>query len=125
MKQIIKSPRAPKPAGPYSVGVKSGPFLFISGQIPLDPATNALVKGDLRAQTKRVLENIRLILEDNGLTVQDVVRTTIYLRDMNEFPTVNEVYKEYFTSDFPARATVEVSRLPKDADIEIDATAAV
>lgn len=123
MKEIIVSKRAPKPVGPYSIAVKAGPLIFISGQIPLDPATNTVIKGDVREQTKRVLENIRLILGDNGLSLSSVVRTTIYLKDMDQFAALNEVYGSYFTEACPARVTVEVSRLPKDVDVEIDAIA--
>jgi len=125
MKQIIVSKRAPKPVGPYSAAVKAGSFVFISGQIPLDPATNAVITGDIKEQTKRVLDNLRMILEDNGLLLASVVRTTIYLKDMAQFAAVNEVYGSYFTEAYPARVTVEVSRLPKDVDVEIDAIAVV
>lgn len=125
MKEIIASKRAPKPVGPYSTAVKAGSFIFISGQIPLDPATNTVIPGGITEQAKRVLENIRLILEDNGLSLSSVVRTTIYLKDMGQFAAVNEVYGSYFTEAYPARVTVEVSRLPKDVDVEIDAIAAM
>jgi 2-iminobutanoate/2-iminopropanoate deaminase len=124
MKEIVTATRAPKPVGPYSAAVKAGSFVFVSGQIPLDPATDTLVRGDIRDQTKRVLENIKLVLEDSGLGLTSVVRTTIYLKDMSQFAVVNEVYGSYFTDTYPARVTVEVSRLPKDVDVEIDAIAA-
>ena len=121
MKQPIKSDKAPAAIGPYSQAVKAGGFLFISGQIPLDPATGQIVEGDISAQTDRVLQNIRGILNDSGATLQDVVKTTIFLADMNDFAVVNEVYGRYFQTEAPARATVEVSRLPKDVRVEIEA----
>lgn len=121
MKQPISSDRAPAAIGPYSQAVKAGGFLFISGQIPVDPATGAVVQGDVAAQTERVLQSIRAIVDDSGGTLQDVVKTTVYLADMNDFAAMNEVYARYFRTEEPARATVEVSRLPKNVRIEIDA----
>ena len=123
MKQPVRTERAPKAIGPYSQGIKAGGFLFISGQIPIDPATGEIVQGDTAAQADRVLHNIRNILDDSGATLHDVVKTTIYLADMDDFAAVNEVYAGYFDSEPPARATVQVARLPKDVLIEIEAIA--
>lgn len=123
MKQPVRTERAPKAIGPYSQGIKAGEFLFISGQIPIDPATGEIVPGDTAAQADRVLHNIRNILDDSGATLHDVVKTTIYLADMDDFAAVNEVYARYFESEPPARATVQVSRLPKDVRVEIEAIA--
>ena len=122
-KQVVRSDRAPKAIGPYSQAVRAGGFLFISGQIPIDPVTGSVVDGDVSAQAERVLHNIRNILEDCGASLMDVVKTTIYLADMNHFAAVNEVYGGYFHTEPPARATVQVARLPKDVLVEIEATA--
>lgn len=124
-KQPIKTPRAPATIGPYSQGVRAGGFIFISGQIPLDPTSGEVVNGDVAQQTDRVMRNIRAILDDSGGTLEDVVKTTIFLADMNDFATVNEVYGRYFSSEPPARATVQVARLPKDVKVEIEAVAYV
>jgi len=123
MKQPIRTERAPKAIGPYSQAIKAGGFLFISGQIPVDPDTGDIVPGGISAQADRALHNIRNIIADSGATLYDVVKTTIYLADMNDFAAVNEVYAGYFDSEPPARATVQVSRLPKDVLVEIDAIA--
>lgn len=122
-KQPIKTPRAPAAIGPYSQGVRAGGFIFVSGQIPLDPTSGEIVDGDVAQQTDRVMRNIRAILDDSGGTLEDVVKTTIFLADMNDFAAVNEVYGRYFSSEPPARATVQVARLPKDVRVEIEATA--
>lgn len=119
--EIIHTDKAPKAIGPYSQGVKAGQFLFISGQIPMDPQTGELIKDDIQAQTKQVLENLQAIVSQAGCTLQDVVKTTIYLKDMNNFSLVNEIYAQYFPVNHPARACIEVSRLPKDVGIEIEA----
>jgi 2-iminobutanoate/2-iminopropanoate deaminase len=103
--------------------VKAGGFIFISGQIPLDPTSGEIVEGDVAQQTDRVMRNIRAILDDSGGTLEDVVKTTIFLADMNDFAAVNEVYGRYFSSETPARATVQVARLPRDVRVEIEATA--
>ncbi len=124
-KKLINSPTAPKPIGPYSQAVVAGGFLFASGQIPLDPDTNELVQGNIEAQTERVLRNIEAVLKQAGLGLGDVVKTSIYLADMGEFPQMNEEYAKHFGDHRPARATVEVSRLPKDVRVEIDAIAVV
>ena len=122
-KQAISAAGAPKPIGPYSAALKAGQLLFISGQVPFDPATGQLVDGDgvdIGAQTSRVLQNIGALLAAAGLTHTDVVRTTVFLADMNDFAAMNEVYGRYFNEPYPARATVQVARLPKDARVEID-----
>ena len=122
-KQSVASADAPKAIGPYSPAVRAGQLLFVSGQVPFDPATGNMVEGDITAQTRRVLDNIGALLKAGGLAFSDVVRTTIFLADMNDFTAVNEVYATYFSQPFPARATVQVARLPKDARVEIDAIA--
>jgi 2-iminobutanoate/2-iminopropanoate deaminase len=122
-KQAVSSADAPKAIGPYSQAVRAGSLLFLSGQVALDPATGQLVDGDVTAQTRRAMENLGAVLEAGGLTFADVVRTTIYLADMGDFAKVNDVYGSYFTEPFPARATVQVARLPRDARVEIDAVA--
>jgi 2-iminobutanoate/2-iminopropanoate deaminase len=123
MKEAITSPGAPKAIGPYSQAVRAGQLLFVSGQVPLDPATGQLVEGDIAAQTRRVFANLAAVLEAGGRTFADVVRTTVFLADMNDFAAVNEVYGSYFSEPYPARATVQVARLPKDARVEIDVIA--
>ena len=123
MKQIVNTNRAPEAVGPYSQAVKAGGFLFMSGQIPIDPVTSEIVIGSSAVQAERVLRNLSIILEDSGATREDVVKTTIFLADMNDFAEVNEVYARYFPMEPPARATVQVSRLPKDVRVEIEAIA--
>jgi 2-iminobutanoate/2-iminopropanoate deaminase len=123
MTEVISSPSAPKAIGPYSPAVRAGQLLFISGQVPLDPATGAMVDGDVAAQTRRVLDNVGALLTAAGRSFAHVVRTTVFLADMNDFAAVNEVYGTYFSEPYPARATVQVARLPKDARVEIDAIA--
>lgn len=123
MKEIIATSKAPAAIGPYSQAVKAGQTLFVSGQIPLDAASGELVGGDVTAQTVRVLENLKAVLEAAGYDLSDVVKCTCYLSDMNNFVAMNEVYANYFTEQPPARAAVEVSRLPKDVLVEIDAIA--
>ncbi len=122
-KTIISSEKAPEAIGPYSQAVKVGNLLFISGQIPLEPQSGRLLRGDLGEQTRRALENLGAILHSEGLSFENVVKTTLYIRNMGDFEVVNKVYAEYFQSGPPARACVEVSRLPKDVDIEIEAVA--
>jgi 2-iminobutanoate/2-iminopropanoate deaminase len=124
-KKVIQTERAPKAIGPYSQAIQAGNLLFISGQIPIDPATGELLKGEIRQQTARVLDNIKGILESQGLGTEDVVKVTIFLKDMGNFNQVNEVYVTYFPSFPPARSTVEVARLPRDAEIEIEAIALI
>jgi 2-iminobutanoate/2-iminopropanoate deaminase len=119
-KRIIRSEEAPKAIGPYSQAVKAGGFVFLSGQIPIDPGTGNVIQADIRTQTKQVLENAKAILAASGCILQNVVKATIYIKDMGDFGAVNDVSGQYFSSEPPARATVEVSRLPKDVGIEID-----
>ena len=123
MKKIISTNEAPAAIGPYSQAARSGSFLFCSGQIPLDPKSGEIVSGDIAAQTRRVLDNIVVVLRADGLTFDNVVKTTIFLTDLGDFQSVNEVYGSYFKHDPPARSTVQVSALPKEAKIEIDAIA--
>ncbi len=125
MRQAISSEAAPRAIGPYSQAIRAGSLLFVSGQIPLDPATDAMVDGDISAQTHRVFANLRAILEAAGASFDHVVRTTVYLADMNDFPVVNQIYGTYFSSPAPARATVQAARLPKDARVEIDLIASL
>jgi 2-iminobutanoate/2-iminopropanoate deaminase len=125
MKKIISTDRAPKAIGPYSQAVISNGFAFLSGQIPLDPATNQLIEGDIVAQTARVLENLKAVLEACGSSFAHVVKTTVFLKDMGEFTRMNEVYGRYFPENPPARATVEAARLPRDVRVEIDCVAIV
>ena len=120
MKQAVSSPDAPKAIGPYSQAVRAGQLLFVSGQVPLDPATGQIVDGDIAAQTRRVFANLGAVLAAGGRSFADVVRTTVFLADMNDFAAVNEIYGQYFSEPYPARATVQVARLPKDARVEID-----
>ena len=122
-KKVIQTDKAPKAIGPYSQAIQAGNLLFLSGQIPLDPASGELVKGDIREQARRVLENLKGVLESQHLGMEDVVKVTIFLKDIGNFNQVNEVYATYFPSSPPARSTVEVARLPRDAGIEIEAIA--
>lgn len=122
-KEIISTDKAPKAIGPYSQGIKAGGFIFVSGQIPLEPETGIVVTGDIDVQTERVLKNIAGVLEAAGSSLEGVVKTTVYLKDMADFPKFNECYAGFFPVNPPARATVEVSRLPKDVRVEIDAVA--
>lgn len=123
MRTTVASPAAPKAIGPYSQAVMYDGVAYLSGQIPLDPATGQIVEGDVAAQTARVLDNLRAVLEACGSSLAQVLKTTVYLADMSDFPKVNEVYARYFTDQPPARATVEVSRLPRDVKVEIEAIA--
>lgn len=123
MKKILTTDQAPKAIGPYSQAVEAAGFLFVSGQIPLDPATQQFVSGNIKAQTERVLKNVQAIVHAAGLTMDDVVKCTVYLTDLGEFTGMNEVYGTFFTKDFPARATVQVAALPKGVRVEIDAVA--
>jgi 2-iminobutanoate/2-iminopropanoate deaminase len=123
MKKIIRSQMAPEPIGPYSQAIQSGPFLFCSGQIPLDPKSNQMVTGDIKAQTQQVMKNIEALLKQADYTFENVMKTTIFITSMNDFPAVNEVYGQYFVSNPPARSTVEVRGLPKGAQVEIEVLA--
>ena len=126
MKQIINTENAPAPIGPYNQAVKSGHLLYTSGQIPIDPATGILVSGGIREQSIQVLENLKAVLEVAGCTLDDVIKTTVFLADMADFPAMNNIYAEYFGEDnAPARSTVQVAALPKGALVEIEAIAKI
>jgi len=122
-KEIIISKKVPAAIGPYSPALKIGNLVFTSGQLPMDPLNGEIVKGEIEVQARRSLENLKAVLESYSIGMENVVKTTIFLKDMNNFSRVNKIYGEYFTGQFPARSCVEVSRLPKDADIEIEAIA--
>lgn len=123
MNKVINTAKAPAAIGPYSQAIKAGNTLYISGQIPFVPETMQLVSEDIKEQTKQCLENLKAILEEAGLSLNDVVKTGVFIKDMNEFAAINEVYASYFTDNKPARACVEVARLPKDVRVEIEAIA--
>jgi 2-iminobutanoate/2-iminopropanoate deaminase len=123
MKEIIATDKGPKAIGAYSQAVRANGFVFVSGQIPIDPATGDLLVGDIGQQTVRVLENLKAILEAAGSSLDKAVKVSVFLRDMSEFGGMNAVYAKYFSSDPPARATVQVARLPKDVGVEIDVIA--
>jgi 2-iminobutanoate/2-iminopropanoate deaminase len=123
MKTIITSKNAPAPIGPYSHAVLKANMLFVSGQVAKHPATGELILGDVKSETKQVMENIRGILTDAGMDFTHICKTTIFLTDMNNFASVNEVYGSYFTGDYPARETVQVSKLPLNVNVEISVTA--
>jgi 2-iminobutanoate/2-iminopropanoate deaminase len=122
-KQIIKPAKSPAAVGPYNHAVRVGDLLFCAGQIPLNPADSSLVTGDIKAQTVRVLENVKAILDDQKLTFANVVKSTVFLTNLAEFGAMNEVYAQYFTENFPARSTVQVAALPKGANVEIEVVA--
>ena len=122
-KTVIQPAQSPAAVGPYNHAVRVGDLLFCAGQIPLDPASGNLVTGDIRAQTERVLENVRAILDDQKLTLAHVVKSTVFLTNLADFAGMNEVYARYFTADFPARSTVQVSALPRGANVEIEVIA--
>jgi 2-iminobutanoate/2-iminopropanoate deaminase len=122
-KTIIKPSKAAPAIGPYNHAVRTGDLLFCAGQIPLDPASGNIIEGDVKAQTERVLENVRIILEDQKLSFANVVKTTVFLTNLADFAMMNEVYSKCFTSDFPARSTVQVSALPRGANVEIEVIA--
>ena len=124
MKKTVSTEKAPKAIGPYSQAVILNGVAYLSGQIPTDPATNQLVEGDIAAQTERVIMNLKAVLEASGASLESVVKTTVFLKDMNDFPAMNEVYARYFTAAPPARSTVQAARLPKDALVEIEVIAA-
>jgi 2-iminobutanoate/2-iminopropanoate deaminase len=122
----ILTKEAPAPIGPYSQGIMaSGKLLFTAGQVAIDPQSGQVMQGDIKTQTRQVLKNIEAILKEGGSSLRHVVKTTVFLKDMNEFAGMNEVYAEFFATDAPARSTVEVARLPKDVKVEIDAIAIV
>jgi 2-iminobutanoate/2-iminopropanoate deaminase len=122
-KLIIKPAKSAPAVGPYNHGVRIGDLLFCAGQIPIDPASGNLVTGDVKVQTERVLENVKLILEDQKLSFANVVKTTVFLTNLADFAGMNEVYARYFTADFPARSTIQVAALPKAANVEIEVIA--
>jgi 2-iminobutanoate/2-iminopropanoate deaminase len=122
-KQAVTSPKAPRAIGPYSAALRAGQLLFVSGQIPIDPESGAVIDGDIGSQTRQVLRNLGALLEAAGLSPAHVVRTTVFLADMNDFAAMNEVYRSFFAEPYPARSTVEAARLPRDARIEIDVIA--
>jgi 2-iminobutanoate/2-iminopropanoate deaminase len=125
MKKITSTDKAPKAMGVYSQAVVYGGLAYLSGQIPADPASGKLIEGGISAQTERVLENIKAVLEASGASLDSVLKTTVYLKDLGDFTPMNEVYQRYFPKDPPARSTVQVAKLPRDVGIEIDVIAAV
>lgn len=122
-KQIIKPAKCAQAVGPYNHAVRVGDLLFCAGQIPIDPATGNLIVGDIKAQTERVLENVKALLDDQKLTFANVVKSTVFMTDLAEFASMNEVYAKYFTGDFPARSTIQVAALPRSAKVEIEVIA--
>ncbi|MEN9575671.1 MAG: hypothetical protein RL514_3526 [Verrucomicrobiota bacterium] len=122
-KTIIKPAKGAPAVGPYNHAVRVGDLLFCAGQIPLDPATGQLVPGDIKDQTRRVLENVKCILDDQGLTFANVAKSTVFLTNLADFAGMNEIYSQYFTSDFPARSTIQVAALPRAASVEIEVIA--
>ena len=125
MKTIISTPKAPAAIGPYSQAVLVNGMLFTSGVIPIDPETNTLVEGDVTVQARQAIGNLKNLIEASGSSMDKVVKTTVFIKDKNDFGKINDIYKDFFTSDFPARSCVEVARLPKDVLIEIEAIATV
>lgn len=125
MKEIISTENAPSAIGPYSQAVKTGNLVFVSGQIPIDPKTGEFVSDEVAEQTEQVLKNLSAVLEAAGSSLNNVVKTTVFLADMNDFATMNEIYAKYFSENKPARATVQAARLPKDARVEIECIAVI
>jgi 2-iminobutanoate/2-iminopropanoate deaminase len=125
VRQAIATASAPKAIGPYSQAIRAGSLLFVSGQVPIDPATGNLIEGDIVAQTRRAFQNVGEILKAGGASFDHVVKTTVFLVDMNDFAAMNEVYGTFFAPPFPARATVQVVRLPRDARVEVDVIASL
>jgi 2-iminobutanoate/2-iminopropanoate deaminase len=123
--EVVSTPAAPKPAGPYSQAIRAGNLLFVAGQIPIHPESGEVVQGDIRAQTRQALTNMGAILSAAGLSYANVVRTTVFLADLNDFAGMNDVYASFFSAPTPARSTVQVARLPRDVRIEIDAIASI
>lgn len=123
MKQVIHTDSAPAAIGPYSQAIQIGDLLFVSGQVPIDPSTGAIVEGDIKAQAQQSLNNLKAILNAAGTNMGAVVKTTVFLADMNDFAAMNEVYAQFFQEPFPARSAVQVARLPKDTKVEIEAIA--
>jgi 2-iminobutanoate/2-iminopropanoate deaminase len=123
IKTVIKPAKSPAAVGPYSHAIRAGDLLFCAGQIPIDPKNGNLISGDIKMQTERVLQNVKAILDDQKLTFSNVVKSTVFLTDLANFAAMNEIYAKYFTSDFPARSTVQVAALPKGASVEIEVVA--
>ncbi|HLE53119.1 MAG TPA: RidA family protein [Anaerolineales bacterium] len=124
-KKVITTDKAPKPIGPYSAGVRVGDLVFTAGQIGLDPLTGEVVPGGIQAETRQVIRNLQGVLEATGSSLQEIVKTTVFLRDMNDFAQMNTIYAEFFSQDYPARSTVQVSALPKGVAVEIEAIALI
>jgi len=122
-KSVISTNNAPAAIGPYSQAIKVGNFVFVSGQIPIIPATGEILRGDIKLQTRQVLENLKNILEAAGSSLDNVVKTTVFMKDLNDYTAINDVYKEFFTNKPPARAAVQAARLPRDVGVEIEAIA--
>jgi 2-iminobutanoate/2-iminopropanoate deaminase len=122
-KTIIKPAKSPTAVGPYNHAVRTGDLLFCAGQIPIEPATGNLISGDIKAQTERVLENVKAILDDQKLAFGNVVKSTVFLTNLGDFAGMNEIYAKYFTENFPARSTIQVAALPKGANVEIEVIA--
>lgn len=120
-REIIRTPKAPAPVGPYSQAVRAGGFLFVSGQIALDPVTGAVTPGGVKEQTERAIQNLKAVVEEGGATLEDAVKVGVFLKEMDDFQEMNDVYSRHFSGARPARACVEVSRLPKDVLVELDA----
>lgn len=123
MKHVVKTDKAPQAIGPYSQAIEVNGMVYTSGVVPIDPATGSVVEGDIKVQAVRVFESMKALLEAAGSSCEDVVKTTVFIKDMNDFAALNEIYADYFTGDFPARSCVEVARLPKDVLIEMEAIA--
>lgn len=125
MQQIIHTEKAPKAIGPYSQAIKTGNMIFVSGQVPFDPITMEIIDGGAKEQTSRALESLKEILKEAGSSLNDVVKTTVFIKDMNDFADINEIYTSYFGEHKPARSCVEVARLPRDVKVEIEAIAVI
>jgi 2-iminobutanoate/2-iminopropanoate deaminase len=125
MREVISTPNAPQAIGPYSQAIRANGFIFVSGQIPVDPATQKIIEGGVAQQTEQVIRNLEAILKAAGSSLEKVVRTGVFLKDMGEFAAMNDIYERFFPQSAPARSTVEVARLPKDVRVEIDAIALV
>lgn len=123
MKKAVVSQKAPSAIGPYSQAVKAGSCIFTSGQIPIDPSTGELAEGDIESLTRRALENLKAVLEAGGFSLEEVVKTTVFITDMEDFATVNRIYSEYFEEPYPARSCIQAAKLPKNAPVEIEAVA--
>ena len=124
-KQVVVAENAPKAIGPYSAGIKIGNFVYTAGQLGIDPATGDFVEGGVEAETRQALQNLKAVLEAAGTSLENVIKTTVFLRDMNDFAAMNGVYAQFFTANYPARSAVQVARLPKDGAVEIEAVAVV